>query len=187
MPAGPERDHTGRRGLGHEARRSQHAERSYACPETIIAVGLGEARAFQETFPRVRYRRIEPDQPLPFPDQAFDISVSNAVLEHVGSIADQKRFVSELLQVGRRTFLTVPNRYFPVEHHTGIPLMHGSDRTFPPACRWLGKAGWGEPANLILMSRARLRAACPDGRAVRIGTTGLRLGPFSSNLYLFAA
>ena len=162
-------------------------ERSYAFPEAITAVGLGEARAFQEAFPRVRYQRIEPNEPLPFPDKAFDISVSNAVLEHVGSVEAQHRFMRELLRVGRRTFLTVPNRFFPVEHHTGIPLMHWSDRTFPTVCRWFGKDGWGRAENLILMSRARLAAACPEERVVRIGTTGIRLGPFSSNLYMFAA
>ncbi|MDE2581841.1 MAG: methyltransferase domain-containing protein [Rhodospirillales bacterium] len=161
-------------------------ERSYAFPEAITAVGLGDARPFQEAFPRVRYLRIEPNKPLPFADKAFDISVSNAVLEHVGSVEDQRRLVSELFRVGRRSFVTVPHRFFPVEHHTGIPLFHWSDLTFPPICRLLGKTGWGSRENLILMSRRRLAAACPPGRAVRIGTTGLRLGPFSSNLYLFA-
>jgi SAM-dependent methyltransferase len=161
-------------------------ERSYKFPEAITAVGLGEARQFQEEFPRIRYRRIEPDQKLPFADKEFDISVSNAVLEHVGSVERQLRFLHELLRVGRRTFLTVPNRFFPVEHHTGIPIFHWSDRTFPPVSRWLGKGDWSKAENLILMSRQRLAAACPPDRAVTIGTTGIRLGPFSSNLYLFA-
>lgn len=161
-------------------------ERTYAHPEAITAVGLGTARAFQETFPRVRYQQIAPHAALPFADKSFAITVSNAVLEHVGSMANQRQVVRELLRVGRRSFLTVPHRFFPVEHHTGIPLLHWSDLTFPPVCRWLGKAGWGSPENLILMSRGRLLAACPEGRAVRIGNTGLRLGPFSSNLFLFA-
>lgn len=161
-------------------------ERSHAWPEAITAVGLGEARAFQAAFPAVRYQRIAAGMPLPFADGAFDIAVSNAVLEHVGSAAAQRAFLAELFRVGRRVFVTVPNRFFPIEHHTAIPLAHWSDRTFPPVCRALGKPKWGEAEALILMSRRRLAGLCPPGRVVQIGTTGLRLGVFSSNLYLFA-
>lgn len=161
-------------------------ERRYPWPERITAAGLGAAREFQDAFPRVTYRRIEPDRPLPFRDGAFDIATSNAVLEHVGGAEQQRRFVSELLRVGRRVFLTVPHRYFPVEHHTAIPFLHWTDRGFGLACRVLGKESWAQQENLILMSRRRLRAACPPGARVRIGTTGLRLGVFSSNLYLYA-
>ena len=161
-------------------------ERSHAWPEAITAVGLGEARAFQAAFPAVLYQRIAAGMPLPFADGAFDIAVSNAVLEHVGSAAAQRAFLAELFRVGRRVFVTVPNRFFPIEHHTAIPLAHWSDRTFPPVCRALGKPLWGEASSLILMSRRRLAGLCPPGRVVQIGTTGLRLGVFSSNLYLFA-
>jgi hypothetical protein len=34
------------------------------------------------------------------------------------------------------------------------------------------------------MSRRKLAASCPPERKGRIGYTGLRLGPLSSNLYL---
>ena len=56
-------------------------ERTYAHPEAITAVGLGTARAFQETFPRVRYQQIAPHAALPFADKSFAITVSNAVLD----------------------------------------------------------------------------------------------------------
>ena len=161
-------------------------ERRYPWPERVTAAGLGAAEAFQAAYPGVTYRRIEANQPLPFADGAFSVATSNAVLEHVGSAEGQRRFVSELMRVGRRVFLTVPHRYFPVEHHTAIPFLHWSDAGFALACRRLGKQDWAEAENLILMTRRRLRAACPPGVRVRIGATGLMLGPCSSNLYLFA-
>ena len=153
----------------------------------ITAAGLGAAETFQAAYPGVTYRRIEANRPLPFADGAFAIATSNAVLEHVGSEDAQRRFVSELLRVGRRVFLTVPHRYFPVEHHTAIPFLHWSDAGFALACRRLGKRDWAQAENLILMTRRRLRAACPPGARVSIGATGLLLGPCSSNLYLFAS
>ena len=166
-------------------------ERCYPHPERITAVGLGGAEDFRAAFPSVAYRRIVADEPLPFADKSFDITTSNAVLEHVGGLEQQRRFVAELMRVGRRTFLTVPHRFFPVEHHTAIPFLHWMDGGFAVACRLLGKQDWSRPENLILMSRRRLRAACqssvPSGVRVEIGMTGLLLGPFSANLYLYAS
>ncbi len=132
-------------------------ERKYPHPDRITTLGLGQGTAFSAAFPKVGYRQIEANRPLPFADKAFDLAVSNAVLEHVGSEANQVAFVRELARVARTVFISVPNRYFPVEHHTAIPLLHFWDRPFAAACRVLGKAGWADERNLILMSRRRLR------------------------------
>jgi hypothetical protein len=158
-------------------------ERSYPHPGRITALGIGDGREFQVAFPAVGYRRIAPNQPLPFADKSFAIATSNAVLEHVGSPAAQALFVRESIRVARKVFITVPHRYFPVEHHTAIPLLHYGDASFAVACRLLGKSEWAQEQNLILMSRRRLRALAPP-HAV-IARTGLRLGPLSSNLLLF--
>jgi hypothetical protein len=90
-----------------------------------------------------------------------------------------------LCRVAKRVFITVPNRFFPVEHHTAIPFAHYQDGAFRFACRLTGKSEWAREDNLILMTRARLRElAAPAGRSAEIGYTGLPIGPFSSNLYL---
>jgi hypothetical protein len=158
-------------------------ERKYPHPDRITALGLGEGAEFRAAFPTTVYIRIEPNQRLPFADKSFTIATSNAVLEHVGSPGHQALFVSELMRVACKVFLSVPHRYFPVEHHTGIPFLHFWDRSFALACRALGKAEWTDEANLILMSKGRLRALAPAGAMV--AHTGLRLGPCSSNLLLF--
>jgi len=158
-------------------------ERKYPYPDRITALGLGEGQEFRAAFPKTAYVRIEPNQRLPFADKSFTIATSNAVLEHVGSTRHQALFVSELMRVARKVFVSVPHRYFPVEHHTGIPFLHYWDRTFAPACRYLGKSEWADEGNLILMSRDRLKSLAP-AHAV-IAHTGLNLGPLSSNLMLF--
>jgi hypothetical protein len=158
-------------------------ERKYPHPGRITALGLGEGTDFCAAFPAVAYRRVAANQSLPFADKSFAIATSNAVLEHVGSRANQLCFVAELMRVAQRVFITVPHRFFPVEHHTAIPLVHYWDGTFALACRALGKADWADEANLILMSKGRLRALAPAGAVV--AQTGLRLGPCGSNLLLF--
>ena len=70
----------------------------------------------------------------------------------------------ELCRVAGRVFISVPNRYFPVEHHTAIPLLHFWDKGFELACKWLGKADWADERNLILMSWPSLAALTPGGR-----------------------
>jgi hypothetical protein len=162
-------------------------ERNYPHLGNVTACGLGSAENFQRAFPAVHYRQIQPNAPLPFADNTFDIATANAVLEHVGSVENQRAFVGELTRIARRVFISVPHRYFPVEHHTAIPLLHFSDQTFKAACALLSKSSWAEETHLILMTRAKLARlaseAAPDAEAT-IGTTGLNLGPFSSNLYL---
>jgi hypothetical protein len=162
-------------------------ERRYPFPDRITAAGMGPGDDFRAAFPRVTYQQITSSWPLPFADGSFDIATSNAVLEHVGSEENQRRFVAELMRIGRRVFVIVPLRYFPVEHHTSIPLLHWTDFGFALACRILGKQDWSRPENLILMSRRCLRAACPPRARVEIGTTGISLGPCSSNLYLYGS
>jgi hypothetical protein len=108
---------------------SQTKPRSRNVPSRthITATGLGEGQHFRAAFPTVQ---IKPSRPLPFEYGEFDIACANAVLEHVGSRELQRSFIRELARVGRRVFLTVPHRYFPVEHHTAIPLLHFTDPTF---------------------------------------------------------
>jgi SAM-dependent methyltransferase len=54
---------------------------------------------------------------LPFPDGAFDVIVSNEVIEHV---QDDRAAVGEMaraLRPGGRLVLFCPNRWYPVEQH----------------------------------------------------------------------
>ncbi len=57
-----------------------------------------------------------------FADDAFDIVVSNSVLEHLPTPELQARMASEVRRVGRRVYLQTPNRYFPLEPHFLFPF-----------------------------------------------------------------
>jgi hypothetical protein len=61
---------------------------------------------------------------LPFRDGAFDVVFSNSVIEHVGGGESQARFAREAMRVGRRFWVQTPNRWFPVEQHLFMPLVH---------------------------------------------------------------
>ena len=55
----------------------------------------------------------------------FDISFCSATIEHVGSYKNQKKLISELYRISRNyVFLTTPNRSFPIDFHTKLPIIH---------------------------------------------------------------
>ncbi len=107
-------------------------------------------------------------------DGSFDVVFSNSVLEHVGTEADQRRFMGEVARVGRRFFVQTPNFYFPIEPH-----FHVFGFQFLPiaARRWLLQhfdLGWTprtvDPAaaeqivrGVELLTARRLMALCPNG------------------------
>ena len=99
-------------------------EAMYPWPERITAVGNTELDRFTAAFPRVQAVRAD-GRELPFADGSFDLGFSNAVVEHVAGGRDgQRQFVHELCRVARRVFVTTPNRWFPLEVHTLLPLVH---------------------------------------------------------------
>ncbi|SCC93043.1 Methyltransferase family protein [Thiomonas sp. X19] len=161
-------------------------ERLSPVPTQITAAGLGEGVDFRKAFPDINYVRIESGTELPFADKTFTIATANAVLEHVGSIDGQRRFIGQLLRVAERVFLSVPNRFFPIEHHTAIPFLAWNDSTFRLGCKILGKEIWADQNNLILMSRSGLRSLLPRPEKWVVGYTGIKFGPLSSNLFAYS-
>jgi SAM-dependent methyltransferase len=99
-------------------------EALYPWPQRITAVGRTELDRFAAAFPAVRAVRAD-GRRLPFADGEFDLGFSNAVVEHVeGGRAAQRQFVRELCRVAGRVFVTTPNRWFPVDPHTLLPVVH---------------------------------------------------------------
>lgn len=159
-------------------------ERLHPYPSSITAVGLGAGTEFRKTYPSVTYQQVLPLQTLPYDNNQFDLATSNAVFEHMGSRDNQIWMLEELSRVAKSIYVTVPNRMFPVEHHTAIPLLHYSKALFKTACKLLHKTYWIDEQNLILVDKKYLRSCSSGLRHMEIGYTGLPLGPFSSNLYL---
>ena len=145
-------------------------EEMYPWPERITALGLHEGTGFRARYPAIR--SVQGDAcALPFEDGEFDIVFSNAVVEHVGDRSRQRALVSEAIRVGRKVFVTTPNRWFPVEVHTRLPLVHWlPDSLAHPVYRALRK-GFATENNLL--SRRELASLFP-GR-VRIVNFGLTL------------
>ena len=170
-----------------EYEHSNYLEAWYPCKSQLTAVGIDDASFLEDLYPGVRFCRSD-GRALPFANGSFDFAHSSAVIEHVGSRANQTLFLAEMWRVCRKgLFVTTPNRWFPVELHTVIPLLHWLPAPiFRRALRAAGHDELADEANLNLMSSGDLlRAAAAAGiRGARVERA--RLAGWTSNLLLIA-
>ena len=99
---------------------------------------------------------------MPFEDNAFDFVFSSAVIEHVGARECQLAFLKECVRVARKhVFITTPNRWYPIEMHSGLPLLHWLPMpVFRRVLRLLGFHELAKESNLNLLSARDLKAMC---------------------------
>ena len=105
-------------------RESNYFEKLYPHPHRITCVGTEDGSHLMHQFPGLRYQQVSAGSSLPFRDREFDIVFSNAVIQHTGSRRQQAAFAREACRVGKAFFITTPCRWFPFEHHTGLPFLH---------------------------------------------------------------
>jgi SAM-dependent methyltransferase len=158
-------------------------EKLYPHPNMITCAGLDDGGDVKQTLPGVHYVQIASGSPLPFADKQFDIAYSNAVLEHVGGPKARMAFMSEAMRVAKSVFFAIPNRWFPIEHHTGLPFLHYAPSLFRRALSGGDKEYWTQQENLDFLSKSAL---CREFRQwnPRLMYAGLVLGPFSSNVVM---
>ena len=144
-------------------------EELYPWPERITALGLHDGAGFRTRYPHIPY--VQGDAcALPFEDGAFDIVFSNAVIEHVGGRERQRKLVSEAIRVGRRVFITTPNRRFPVEVHTRLPLVHWLPDAAAHRAYDLARKPWAK-RNRLLGPGSLAELFPRDVRIVNLGLT----------------
>lgn len=125
-------------------------EKFYPCQQNITALGIADSKEFSKRYPEVKVVLYDGNT-FPFGSKEFDFIWSNAVLEHVGGYEKQKYFLSEVLRTGKRIYITTPNRFFPIEVHTRLPLLQFlPKKIFDKLLKILNK-GWaaGDYMNLL--------------------------------------
>ncbi len=110
-----------------------------------------------------------------FGDKSFDLVFSNSVIEHVGTLDDQRRMADEVRRVARDYFVQTPSFWFPVEPHAVFPIFHWLP---VPVRAWLlnhfslGHLGRRRDAadalavvkSIRIMRESELRRLFPDGQ-----------------------
>lgn len=101
---------------------SRSLSRAAGATGSVSAVDVVDERVVTDGY---RFIQVS-DASLPFPDESFDIVVSNHVIEHVGPRADQRTHLNEIRRVLRPNgvlYLAAPNRWTLIEPHYRLPLL----------------------------------------------------------------
>jgi hypothetical protein len=164
---------------------SNYLEAWYPHKAMITAAGIDDASFLCSQYPGVRFVRAN-GLDLPFGDRSFDVVHASAVIEHVGSFAQQCAFLRECCRVAQRAvFVTTPNRWFPVEFHTLLPLVHWLPKpVFRSLMRVLGRSFFASEDNLNLMTASELCRAAALNDGFECDVSHVHLGGWPSNLML---
>jgi ubiquinone/menaquinone biosynthesis C-methylase UbiE len=165
---------------------SNYFERLYPFKHRITAAGIDDAKFLEDQYPGVRFSYANALS-LPFPDRSFDYVHSSAVLEHVGSFENQAKMLAECLRVARKgVCLTTPNRWFPIEFHTLLPIIHWLPKaTFRRVLVFLNQDELAQEENLNLMTQNELCQLTDAHRDWDFRFASASLFYWKSNLILF--
>jgi hypothetical protein len=159
----------------------------YPQKSRITAVGLQDASFLEALYPGLTFLQAD-GRKLPFESASFDFVHSSAVLEHVGNQDSQARLLKELWRVAREgIFVTTPNRWFPIEFHTVLPLIHWLPRPlFRRLLIAIGRDFFADEKNLNLLSYGDLIAVARMAGIARFKIKSVALFGWPSNLLLIA-
>ena len=166
---------------------SNYLEAWHPHKHRVTAVGIDEASFLETVYPGMKFVQAD-GRDLPFEDASFDYAHSSAVLEHVGSAKMQAKFLSELWRVARKgIFVTTPNRWFPVEFHTTLPLVHWLPTSVHrPIFKALGRDFFAKEENLNLLTPATLGRAAKAAGIPGFRIDSVSLAGWPTNLLLMA-
>ena len=123
-------------------------------PKYYTGLGIDDLSQMGQLYPEKRFVEY-PGGRFPFENKEFDWVFSNAVIEHVGNDDAQLDFLNEMLRVGKNVFFTTPNKFFPVETHTDVLLLHYNNDLFHRWCR--KRHPWVSKYDPYLFSYSRLK------------------------------
>lgn len=154
----------------------------------ITAAGIDDAAFLEKLYPGLKFIKAN-GMNLPFDDKSFNVVHSSAVLEHVGSFENQVKLIAECARVAKDSFfLTTPHRFFPIEFHTVLPLVHWLPKTwFRQIMQSTGREFFALEENLNLMSIFDVRKAAATALQFsnfEFEVIKVRLFGVSSNLLL---
>lgn len=165
---------------------SNYLEAWYPNKAAITACGIDDASFLEALYPGLVFVSADAKN-LPFADSTFDLVHSSAVIEHVGSRDQQRQFIAELVRVAKRSVcLTTPNRWFPIEVHTSIPLLHWLPvKIYRSLLSRIGYRFFANEENLNLLSANDLVTICEELEIADFKIRRMRLLGWTSNLVLF--
>lgn len=158
-------------------------EKFYPYKNSITATSIEDAHNIESAFPGIYFVQTKPYE-TPFRDREFDVVFCNAVVEHTGDREHQKLFIQEYCRVAKKFFFTTPNRWFPIEPHSALPLVHYlPGRMFRKILKLCGKKALADINILNLLSAKEFLLLFPEN--TRLSLIKIRTFGMTSNLIIY--
>ena len=115
-----------------------------------------------------------------------DLVISNATIEHVGSIENQIKMCENIIKLSNKYFIiNTPNKFHPIEFHTKIPLIHWlPNKFYRIILKFLGLKFFADENNLNLLSENDLVLIMKKLNQVNFSIKKIKFLFFCSNLIL---
>jgi ubiquinone/menaquinone biosynthesis C-methylase UbiE len=135
----------------------------YPWKHKILCFSNQDCSILKKKFPDIKTKKGN-GLDTKIPSNSFDIVYSSATIEHVGSFLNQKKFVKELFRISKKyIFITTPNRYFPFEFHTKLPLLHYLPKNiFRFLLKLFGDNFFSKEKNLNLLTKKEIFKICSE-------------------------
>ena len=87
-----------------------------------------------------------------------DLVISSATIEHVGSLKNQISKVKNMISLSKKyVVISTPNRFYPIELHTKLPLLHWLPKSFyRKILSFFNMNYFADEKNLNLLSKSDL-------------------------------
>ena len=118
-------------------------------------------------------------------DFSSDLVVSNATIEHVGNTLNQKKMLENIIKLTKKIFvITTPNKFYPIELHTKIPLIHWFPKSiYRKILKILGLSFYANEENLNSLSVNELKKML-DNHKIIYEIKFIKLFFFKSNIII---
>lgn len=159
--------------------------------DNIYGCGVDNPENVMKNYKELKYKRIKPYTKLPYKKNFFSLSISHAVFEHIGNETKKKFYLSELIRISDNVFISIPNRYFPIEHHSNIPMLgYLPSKLIYKILSFFNYNLFKNEKNLTFNSKSKFFKIATKLKKkynidFHLGYTGLKFGIFSSHFYIF--
>jgi hypothetical protein len=157
----------------------------YPHKRKITCVSNVKLNKIKQRYPEIKTLQCD-GRVIPLKNNSFDIVISNATIEHVGNKRNQTKFIKEAFRLSKKlVFISTPNRYFPIDFHTLIPLIHWFPKKIHRfILKKIGLGFFSKESNLNLLSDNELSNICQNLKIKNYTIDKIRILGFCTNLVL---
>ena len=154
--------------------------------QNVTCLSNQDCRILQKKYKNIKNVIVGDAKNTMLENDSFEIVHSNATIEHVGSFDNQVSFVKEMIRISKESvFIQTPNRHFPLDFHTILPIIHWlPKKNHRKILKFLKLDFYSKEENLNLLTVKELKKICEILNIKKYKILKYKLFFLTSNLML---